>query len=74
MISYILETKIITIRQNQVSHGFFEDGYDGQIIKYYNKILPLNREMILIYDATKMRDFTKKAYSPLQKFEIIKNR
>ena len=39
----------------------------------YNKILPLNREMILIYGATNMRDFVKKAAVYLvQKFEIVK--
>ncbi len=39
----------------------------------YNKILPLNREMILIYGATNMRDFVKKAAVYLvPKFEIVK--
>ena len=39
----------------------------------YNKIFPLNREMILIYGATNMRDFVKKAAVYLiSKFEIVK--
>ena len=39
----------------------------------YTKILPLSNEMILIYGATNMRDFIKKAAVYLtQKYEIIK--
>ena len=39
----------------------------------YNKILPLSAEMILIYGATNMRDFVKKAAVYLiPKFEIVK--
>ena len=39
----------------------------------YNKILPLSEEMILIYGATNMRDFVKKAAVYLiPKFEIVK--
>ena len=39
----------------------------------YNKILPLSSEMILIYGATNMRDFVKKAAVYLiSKFEIVK--
>ena len=39
----------------------------------YNKILPLSDEMILIYGATNMRDFVKKAAVYLiPKFEIVK--
>ena len=39
----------------------------------YNKILPLSPEMILIYGATNMRDFVKKAaVYLLPKFEIVK--
>ena len=39
----------------------------------YNKILPLSNEMILIYGATNMRDFVKKAAVYLiPKFEIVK--
>ena len=39
----------------------------------YNKILPISEEMILIYGATNMRDFVKKAAVYLiPKFEIVK--
>ena len=39
----------------------------------YNKILPISDEMILIYGATNMRDFVKKAAVYLiPKFEILK--
>ena len=39
----------------------------------YNKILPLSNDMILIYGATNMRDFVKKAAVYLmKKFEIVK--
>ena len=39
----------------------------------YNKILPISPEMILIYGATNMRDFVKKAaVYILPKFEIVK--
>ena len=39
----------------------------------YNKILPLTNEMILIYGATNMRDFIKKAAIYLvPRFEIVK--
>ena len=39
----------------------------------YNKILPLSGQMILIYGATNMRDFVKKAaVYLLHKFEIVK--
>ena len=39
----------------------------------YNKILPLSNEMILIYGATNMRDFIKKAaVYIIPKFEIVK--
>ena len=39
----------------------------------HNKILPLSEEMILIYGATNMRDFVKKAAVYLiSKFEIVK--
>ena len=39
----------------------------------YNKILPLSDEMILIYGATNMRDFVKKAaVYIIPKFEIVK--
>ncbi len=39
----------------------------------YNKILPISPEMILIYGATNMRDFAKKAaVYIIPKFEIVK--
>ena len=39
----------------------------------YNKILPISPEMILIYGATNMRDFVKKAaVYIIPKFEIVK--
>ena len=39
----------------------------------YNKILPISAEMILIYGATNMRDFVKKAaVYIIPKFEIVK--
>ena len=39
----------------------------------YNKILPLSAEMLLIYGATNMRDFVKKAaVYIIPKFEIVK--
>ena len=54
----VLELKRLSIGWNKIE---YENKAEMDFKSGYNKILPLNREMILIYGATNMRDFVKKA-------------
>ena len=66
----VLELKRLSLGWNKID---YENKAEMDFKSGYNKILPLNREMILIYGATNMRDFVKKAAVYLMpKFEIVK--
>ena len=66
----VLELKRLSLGWNKID---YENKAEMDFKSGYNKILPLNREMILIYGATNMRDFVKKAAVYLvPKFEIVK--
>ena len=66
----VLELKRLSLGWNKID---YENKAEMDFKSGYNKILPLNREMILIYGATNMRDFVKKAAVYLvPKFEIAK--
>ena len=65
-----LELKRIALGWNVID---YQNKAEMDFKSGYTKILPLSNEMILIYGATNMRDFIKKAAVYLiQKFEIIK--
>ena len=66
----VLELKRLSLGWNKID---YENKAEMDFKSGHNKILPLNREMILIYGATNMRDFVKKAAVYLvPKFEIVK--
>ena len=66
----VLELKRLSLGWNKID---YENKAEMDFKSGYNKILPLNREMILIYGATNMRDFVKKAAVYLMpKYEIVK--
>jgi len=66
----VLELKKLSFGWNKID---YENKAEMDFKSGYNKILPLNREMILIYGATNMRDFVKKAAVYLiPKLEIVK--
>ena len=66
----VLELKRLSLGWNKID---YENKAEMDFKSGHNKILPLNREMILIYGATNMRDFVKKASVYLvPKFEIVK--
>ena len=66
----VLELKRLSLGWNKID---YENKAEMDFKSGYNKILPLNREMVLIYGATNMRDFVKKAAVYLvPKFEIVK--
>ena len=66
----MLELKRLSLGWNKID---YENKAEMDFKSGYNKILPLNREMILIYGATNMRDFVKKAAVYLMpKIEIVK--
>ena len=66
----VLELKRLSLGWNKID---YENKAEMDFKSGYNKIIPLNREMILIYGATNMRDFIKKAAVYLiHKFEIVK--
>ena len=66
----VLELKRLSLGWNKID---YENKAEMDFKSGYNKILPLNREMILIYGATNMRDFVKKAAVYLMpKIEIVK--
>ena len=66
----VLELKRLSLGWNKID---YENKAEMDFKSGHNKILPLNREMILIYGATNMRDFVKKAaVYLLPKFEIVK--
>ena len=66
----VLELKRLSLGWNIID---YENKAEMDFKSGHNKILPLNREMILIYGATNMRDFVKKAAVYLvPKFEIVK--
>ena len=65
-----LELKRIALGWNVID---YENKAEMDFKSGYTKILPLSSEMILIYGATNMRDFVKKAAIYLiPKFEIVK--
>ena len=66
----VLELKRLSLGWNKID---YENKAEMDFKSGHNKILQLNREMILIYGATNMRDFVKKAAVYLvPKFEIVK--
>ena len=66
----VLELKRLSLGWNKIE---YENKAEMDFKSGFNKIIPLNRDMILIYGATNMRDFIKKAAVYLiPKFEIVK--
>ena len=66
----VLELKRLALGWSKLD---YENKAEMDFKSGYNKILPLSPEMILIYGATNMRDFVKKAaVYLLPKFEIVK--
>ena len=66
----VLEFKILAFGWSKIDYN---NKVEMDFKSGYNKILPISPEMILIYGATNMGDFVKKAaVYIIPKFEIVK--